>query len=101
MTMSVWLPVGILLSSFIPGVLIFFQPEERHRLRTLLNLLGALVKLLLVGVLIWGVFHEQVFETRWFLAPGLEFVLHADALSVLFVSLSTLLWLVTTIYAIG
>ncbi|MEW8149254.1 MAG: proton-conducting transporter membrane subunit [Candidatus Thiodiazotropha endolucinida] len=101
MTMSVWLPVGILLSSFIPGVLIFFQPEERHHLRTLLNLLGALVKLLLVGVLIWGVFHEQVFETRWTMAPGLEFVLHADALSVLFVSLSTLLWLVTTIYAIG
>ncbi|MES9994220.1 MAG: proton-conducting transporter membrane subunit [Candidatus Thiodiazotropha sp.] len=101
MTMSVWLPVAILLSSFIPGVLIFFQPEERHRLRTLLNLLGAVVKMVLVGVLIWGVFHEQVFETRWAMAPGLEFVLHADALSVLFVSLSTLLWLVTTIYAIG
>ncbi|MBW9260986.1 MAG: monovalent cation/H+ antiporter subunit D family protein [Candidatus Thiodiazotropha sp. (ex. Lucinisca nassula)] len=101
MAMSVWLPVAILLSSFIPGVLIFFQPEERHRLRTWLNLLGALIKLLLVGMLIWGVFHEQVFETRWTMAPGLEFVLHADALSVLFVSLSTLLWLVTTIYAIG
>ncbi|MET0072522.1 MAG: proton-conducting transporter membrane subunit [Candidatus Thiodiazotropha sp.] len=101
MTMSVWLPVGILLSSLIPGVFIFFQPEARHRLRTLLNLLGALVKMVLVGVLIWGVFHEQVFETRWMMAPGLEFVLHADALSVLFVSLSTLLWLVTTVYAIG
>ena len=101
MAMSVWLPVAILLSSFIPGVLIFFQPEERYRLRTWLNLLGALLKLLLVVVLIWGVFHEQVFETRWQMAPGLEFVLHADALSVLFVSLSTLLWLVTTIYAIG
>ncbi|MEW8340197.1 MAG: monovalent cation/H+ antiporter subunit D family protein, partial [Candidatus Thiodiazotropha taylori] len=101
MAMSVWLPVGILLSSLIPGVLIFFQPEERHRLRTWLNLLGAVIKLLLVGMLIWGVFHEQVFEARWTMAPGLEFVLHADALSVLFVSLSTLLWLVTTIYAIG
>ncbi|MCG8042676.1 MAG: monovalent cation/H+ antiporter subunit D family protein [Candidatus Thiodiazotropha endolucinida] len=101
MAMSVWLPVGILLSSLIPGVLIFFQPEERHRLRTWLNLLGAVIKLLLVGMLIWGVFHEQVFETRWTMAPGLEFVLHADALSVLFVFLSTLLWLVTTVYAIG
>jgi multicomponent Na+:H+ antiporter subunit D len=28
-------------------------------------------------------------------------VLHADALSVLFVTLSTVLWLVTTVYAIG
>ena len=101
MDMSVWLPLGILLSSFIPGVLIFFQREERYRLRTTLNLLGALAKLALVIVLIWGVFHEQVYETRWNMAPGLDFVLHADALSVLFVSLSTLLWLVTTVYAIG
>jgi len=75
--------------------------ERSRRLRTGLNLAGALIKLVLVGVMIWGVFHEQVFETRWMLAPGLELVLHADALSVLFVTLSTVLWLVTTVYAIG
>ena len=62
---------------------------------------GAIAKLVLVSVMIWGVFHEHVYETRWYLAPGLELVLHADALSVLFVTLSTVLWLVTTIYAIG
>ncbi len=101
MTLSFWLPLAILLSSLIPGLLIFLLAEERHRTRTALNLLGAVTKLILVGVLIWGVFHEQVFETRWALAPGLDFVLQADALSVLFVSLSTLLWLVTTVYAIG
>ncbi|MET0066913.1 MAG: proton-conducting transporter membrane subunit [Candidatus Thiodiazotropha sp.] len=101
MTLSFWLPLAILLSSMIPGLLIFLLAEERHRTRTALNLLGALTKLLLVGVLIWGVFHERDFETRWALAPGLDFVLQADALSVLFVSLSTLLWLVTTVYAIG
>ncbi len=56
---------------------------------------------MLVGVMIWGVFHEQIYETRWTLAPGLDLVLHADALSVLFVTLSTVLWLVTTVYAIG
>jgi len=100
-SLSVWLPVLILISSLVPGLAIFFLKEERHRLRTGLNLFGAIVKLLLVGGMIWGVFHERVYEARWTLAPGLDLVLHADALSVLFVTLSTVLWLVTTVYAIG
>jgi multicomponent Na+:H+ antiporter subunit D len=95
------LPGAIVLSSMLPGVLIFLLAEENHRLRTVLNLFGAVLKLVLVGVMIWGVYLGQVFETRIDIAPGLDLVLHADALSVLFVSLSTVLWLVTTIYAIG
>lgn len=63
--------------------------------------MGAIAKLVLVGVMIWGVFHEQIYETRWTLAPGLDLVLHADALSVFFVTLSAVLWMVTTVYAIG
>ncbi|MDJ0807542.1 MAG: proton-conducting transporter membrane subunit [Gammaproteobacteria bacterium] len=101
MSFDAWLPALIVLSSLLPGVLIFTLREGSHRLRTSLNLGGALLKLLLVGIMIWGVFHEHVYESRWSLAPGLDLVLHADALSVLFVSLSTLLWLVTTVYAIG
>ncbi|WP_027859546.1 complex I subunit 5 family protein [Marinobacterium jannaschii] len=101
MTLNEWLPLLILGSSLIPGVLIFYIKERDTSLRTLLNMGGALLKLALVGLMIWGVFHEQVYETRWTLAPGLELVLHADAMSVLFVSLSTVLWLVTTVYAIG
>jgi multicomponent Na+:H+ antiporter subunit D len=101
MNLDTWLPALIVLSSLLPGLLIFFLREGSHRLRTALNLSGALIKLLLVGVMIWGVFHEHVYETRWTLAPGLDLVLHADALSVLFVTLSTVLWLVTTVYAIG
>jgi multicomponent Na+:H+ antiporter subunit D len=96
-----WLPLLILLSSLLPGLAIFLLREESHGPRTWLNMLGALVKLGLVGWLIWGVFHEYSYETRWTLAPGLDLVLHADALSVLFVTLSTVLWLVTTVYAIG
>ena len=101
MTMNVWLPMLILLSSLVPGLAIFLLKEESHVPRTVLNLFGAVAKLVLVLWMIWGVFHEQVYETRWTLAPGLELVLHADALSVLFVTLSTVLWLVTTVYAIG
>ncbi len=101
MSLNAWLPALILFSSLVPGLAIFFLREESHRLRTVLNLFGAVVKLLLVGVMIWGVFHERMYETRWTLAPGLDLVLYADALSVLFVTLSTVLWLVTTVYAIG
>ncbi len=95
------LPLAILLSSLVPGALIFLVKEESHVLRGFLNMFGAVAKLALVGLMIWGVYQGQVYETRLALAPGLELVLHADALSVLFVTLSTVLWLVTTIYAIG
>ena len=101
MNWDAWLPLTIVASSLLPGLVIFFMREGSHGLRTVLNLSGAILKLVLVGVMIWGVFHEHVYETRWTLAPGLDLVLHADTLSVLFVTLSTVLWLVTTVYAIG
>ena len=43
------LPAAIVLSSLIPGLLIFVLDEERHFLRTTLNMAGALLKLALVG----------------------------------------------------
>jgi multicomponent Na+:H+ antiporter subunit D len=101
MNWDAWLPVLVVASSLLPGLVIFFLRESSHGLRTVLNLAGAIFKLVLVGILIWGVFHEHVYESRWTLAPGLDLVLHADTLSVLFVTLSTVLWLVTTVYAIG
>lgn len=101
MNIDAWLPALIVLSSLLPGLIIFFLAETRHVARITLNLIGAVFKLLLVGVMIWGVFHQHVYESRLSLLPGMDLVLHADALSVLFVSLSTVLWLVTTVYAIG
>ncbi|MGD2113264.1 MAG: proton-conducting transporter membrane subunit, partial [Gammaproteobacteria bacterium] len=101
MNWDAWLPMLVVASSLLPGLVIFFLREGSHRLRTVLNLSGAVLKTVLVGILIWGVFHEHVYESRWTLAPGLDLVLHADTLSVLFVTLSTVLWLVTTVYAIG
>ena len=101
MNFDAWLPLLIVASSLVPGLVIFFLKEGSHVTRTLLNLAGAGVKLILVGVMIWGVFHDHNYETRWTLAPGLDLVLRADTLSVLIVTLSTVLWLVTTVYAIG
>jgi len=70
--LSVWLPLLILLSSLLPGLAIFVLREESHALRTGLNLFGAVAKLGLVAWMIWGVFHEQLYEARWTLAPGLD-----------------------------
>ncbi len=91
----------ILASSFLPGLVIFFLPEESVRTRISLNMAGALLKLILVGILIWGVSQGNYYETRLPLLPGLDLVLRADTLSVLFATLSGVLWLVTTVYAIG
>lgn len=96
-----WILLLVLGSSLLPGLIIFGLAEERRGLRTTLNLFGALFKLFLVIWILWGVFNQQHYETRLELLPGLEFVLRAGPLALLFVSLSTILWLVTTIYAIG
>lgn len=101
MSWNAALPLLILASSLVTGLVIFFLKEQSVTLRTALNLFGASVKLALVGFLMWGVYQGQTFEVRLPLLPNVELVLHADALSLLFVSLSTVLWFVTTVYAIG
>jgi multicomponent Na+:H+ antiporter subunit D len=93
--------LGIVLSSFVTGCVIFFLGEESHRLRTALNLFGAGMKIVLVAVLLEGVFSGETFEWSWEMAPGVVLALGADANSVLFVTLSSVLWLLTTIYAVG
>lgn len=101
MNFDAWLPALIVLSSLTSGVVIFCLPEEAKRLRTTLNLFGAGTTFALVMIMLWGVFHEHVYESRLTLLPGIDLVLRADALSVLFSVLSSGLWFVTTIYAIG
>ncbi|HEY0848050.1 MAG TPA: proton-conducting transporter membrane subunit [Noviherbaspirillum sp.] len=101
MTWNAALPLLVLASSLLPGIVIFNLPEERRGLRSALNLAGAGVKLVLIGVMLWGVSGGQRYEFRHAILPGLELVLHADALALLFVTLSAVLWLLTTIYAIG
>jgi multicomponent Na+:H+ antiporter subunit D len=93
--------LGILVSSLLTGVAIFFLREENHRVRTWLNLLGAGVKLVLVAALLWGIYHGQTYAFTMEFLPGLAFALGADANSVLFVTLSTVLWFWTTLYAVG
>jgi multicomponent Na+:H+ antiporter subunit D len=52
--------------------------------------------------MVWAVTLGRFAETRMPLLPGgLHLVLKADAVSLLFVTLSSLLWLATTVYAVG
>lgn len=101
MSLSEAFPLLVLAVSLGTGVVIFFLAERRHRLRSALNLGGATLKLVLVGVMLWGVFGQQHYETRYELLPGIDFALRADALGMLFITLSAVLWLLTTLYAIG
>lgn len=101
MTQDSTLPLLVILSSLVPGVLIFLLPEQRHATRTLLNLAGALTKLIFVGLMLWGVYRGNTYTYHVPFLPGLDLTLQADPLPLFFVTLSAVLWLLTTIYAIG
>ncbi|MCF8198440.1 MAG: hypothetical protein K9J42_06715 [Sulfuritalea sp.] len=101
MTSNEILPLAVMASSLLPGLIIFTLPESRIRWRTALNLLGALAKLLLVGLLLAGVAAGEEYGFRYAVLPGIDLAFKADALALLFVTLSALLWLFTTLYAIG
>ena len=94
-------PLWTLLSSLLPGIFIFFLPEEQHRVRTTLNLAAAIAKLALVGVMALGVSRDQHYETRLPFLPDADLLLRADSFSLLFAALSAVLWLATTVYAVG
>lgn len=96
-----WLLISILLSSFIPGIIIFGLPEDRHRLRTVLNLCGSILKIVLILAMDTGIYLGHNFEIRLPLIPGMDLLLSGDPLSALFATLSSVLWLLTTIYAVG
>ena len=101
MTEQSWLLPAIVASSLGPGILIFFLKEEQVGLRTVLNLFGAVLKVVLIGIVMRGFFLGESYEFRYLIAVDLEFHLRIDALALLFSVLSSVLWLITTFYAIG
>lgn len=101
MELSAWIPLLALMTSLIAAVVIFALPEKGHRLRTTVNLSAAMLKLGLVAVMVWGVFRGMDYGLSYTMLPGVTFVFKADALSMMFAGLSAVLWLLTTIYAVG
>src|SRR5690606_32933504 len=49
----------VVLSSLVPGLVIFTLSERQSRLRTTLNITAALVKLQLVSAMFWGVYRNR------------------------------------------
>jgi multicomponent K+:H+ antiporter subunit A len=101
MNLSALLPALIVICPILVGFAVMATPEHKTTLRRSLNIGGALITLSLIAMLLSGVSNGLDFETRLPLLPNIDFVLHGDSLSLLFVSLSGFLWLFTTIYAIG
>ncbi|WP_127145506.1 complex I subunit 5 family protein [Pelagibacterium montanilacus] len=95
------LPILIVLAALVPALISFALPERHARLRSIVNLSGAVLKLGLVAYLLLAVADGAAPEARLSLAPGLDLLLRVDALALLFVTLSGVLWLITTIYAIA
>ncbi|TVR45508.1 MAG: monovalent cation/H+ antiporter subunit D family protein, partial [Puniceicoccaceae bacterium] len=95
------LPLLIVFSSLVPGLLIFFLSEEQVRIRSVLNLTGALLKVGLVFHVYFAILRGEQFEFSYDMGLDLVFTLRVDLLALLFASLSAVLWLVTTVYAIG
>ncbi len=96
-----WLPLLVVMISAAAGLAIFVAGEHRPRLRLTMNLFAALAKVVLVALMGLLVMGGQVPEFSLPLLPGLDLKLRADALSMLFVTLSAVLWLVTTVYAVA
>ena len=51
MNWDTWLPLLIVLSSLLVALVIFVLPEDRSKTRTTLNLGGAALKIVLVGII--------------------------------------------------
>lgn len=99
--MTAILPLLLLLTSLLPATITFFLDQDRFRLRNTLNLGGAVVKVGLIVMMLIAVAGGATYETSIPLAPGLIILLRIDTLALLFVSLSAVLWLLTTVYAIA
>jgi multicomponent Na+:H+ antiporter subunit D len=95
------MPILVLSTSLVPGLLIFFLDEAQQAARTTINIAGALAKLALVAIMLDGIARDEIYESRMQLLPGLDLLLRVDALALLFLTLSAFLWLLTTIYAIS
>jgi len=101
MTANSWILLTIVGSSLVSGVIIFFLRESQAALRTCLNLTGAILKVVLIGFVFVGYFNGEEYFFRYDIGVDMEFHLRVDGLALLFSALSSILWLVTTLYAIG
>ena len=99
--------VVLALLLFLPLLPVLFSAASPHLSgraivwRSGANIACALIKLAVVAYALVRVAAGEVFEWRGEFVPGLALIVRLDALALLFVTLSTFLWTVTTFYAIA
>lgn len=94
-------PLALVSLSLAPAVIVFLLGRDQALARNTVNMVGAGLKLLVVGLLLLEVGAGERYSLSFDIGPGLTVLLRIDSLSLLFVTLSALLWFVTTLYAIG
>ena len=99
--MTAFIPLLLLVLPLVSSLISFALPARYAAWRDVANLLFALAKLALVGLLLLQVRAAVDREWRYEFLPGQDFLLRVDSVALLFVTLSAFLWLVTTIYAIA
>lgn len=96
------IPPVLVALSLAAALMIFPMAERRRRLRAWVNLSAAALKVLLIAALVPGVVVEGLHpEFSAPFLPGVDLVLRVDPLALFFAGLSAILWLLTTIYALG
>nr|WP_267955314.1 proton-conducting transporter membrane subunit [Halomonas ethanolica] len=95
------MPLATLATSLLVVPLIFALPERAWRARTALNLGAAMIKVVLVALMVWGLYQGESYRFSFTVVRDVTFLLQVDALGLMFAGLSSLLWLATTVYAIG
>lgn len=95
------IPLAILATSLLPAAAVFLLPPDAHRARAVLCLGGATAKVTLVAALIPMVAAGERFTIRSPFVPGVDLVLRVEPFGLYFLGLSSVLWLLTTVYALG
>jgi multicomponent Na+:H+ antiporter subunit D len=95
-------PLLALLVSAVAAMLILFAGEKRRNLREFWTLLASVIKFCIVVTLIPPILNGQVVEfTLLQFFPGVAFQFRVDAFGLLFATLASALWIVTSVYSIG
>ena len=101
MTTASLQPLAAVVVSFVAAGLILIS-GRRPNLREAWTLLASFSMFGLVATMVPGVLAGETYVTNLgTIVPGVDFVLRADPLGVLFASLASLLWIVTSFYSIG
>ena len=94
-------PLLAVLVALAAGLLILAL-HRRPNLRDAVSFVAAVTVFLIVASLAPAVLGGEIVELRLFIIlPGIEFAFRVDSLGMVFATISSLLWIVTSVYAIG